>query len=132
MILRCTNEDHHAYLDYGGRGICVQEDWIPAPPDRPRLVAFGNFIRDVGLRPSQYVSLDRIEVNGNYEKGNVKWATGKEQGRNKRNSLYVPDPDYPDKLIPAAELAERLKISYQQLRYRLQSMGKWPGDINQQ
>lgn len=130
MVQRCTNEDHHAYLDYGGRGICVHELWLPSPPERPHIVAFGNFVKDVGLRPSQYLSLDRLNVNGNYEPGNVKWATGKEQGRNKRNSIFVPDPNHPTKLIPAAELAERLKLSYQQLRYRLQLRGEWPGDVN--
>lgn len=128
MIQRCYNEDHHGYLDYGGRGIQVHEEWLPNE-FRPSIVAFENFIRDIGLRPSQHVSLDRINPDGNYQPNNLRWATAKEQGRNKRTTILVPDPDPPYLFIPAAELAERLNLTYQQLRYRLQMQGKWPGDI---
>lgn len=133
MIKRCYDENHVGYLEYGARGICVHEEWLYSPlssTPRTKPEAFRNFIRDVGLRPSQYVSLDRIKANEDYGPSNVRWATGKTQARNKRASLYVPDPDNPEVLIPVAELAERLKLTYQQLRYRLKSEGKWPGDVN--
>lgn len=128
IILRCTDQEHKAYADYGGRGIKVQEDWIPSS-SRPYAEAFRNFIRDVGIRPNQKLSLDRIEANGNYEKDNVRWADDFVQARNKRKSVYLPDPKDPQKLIPAAELAERLGIRYQTLRYRYQRLNKWPTDM---
>ncbi len=73
MIQRCTNPKHRRYADYGGRGIKVHPPW--------RI--FDNFLRDVGERPDGK-TLDRIDVNGNYEPGNVRWATIKEQNANKR------------------------------------------------
>jgi len=131
VVQRCYNMDHTAYWEYGGRGINVQETWLYPPYTeslRLKLEAFANFVNDVGLRPSQHVSLDRKDPNGHYEKDNVRWATLQTQARNKRKSIFVPDPADPTKLIPAAELAERMKISYQQLRYRLKSLNQWPGD----
>lgn len=122
---------HDAYWDYGGRGINVHELWLYHPHSeglRTRAEAFRNFVSDVGYRPNQYLSLDRIRVNEHYEPNNVRWATQANQNRNKRNSLYVPDPSDPTKQIPVAELAERLNIPYRKLRYRLQKAGVWPGD----
>lgn len=77
MIARCYNNNNYAYKYYGERGICVSEDWKNN---------FSNFIRDMGNRPSNKHSLERINVNGNYCKENVIWATSKEQSNNKKNS----------------------------------------------
>jgi len=74
MIKRCRNKKSTGYPDYGGRGITVCERWN----------RFENFIEDMGPRPSQFHSIDREEVNGNYEPGNCKWATPAEQSRNTR------------------------------------------------
>lgn len=135
-IKRCYDPLHDSYWEYGGRGINVHEEWLYSPHSvvpRTKAEAFRNFIRDVGLRPSQHVSLDRNDVNGHYAPNNVSWETATVQARNKRRSLYIKDPDSkdPKKLIPVAELADRLKISYQQLRYRLQKENRWPGDVNE-
>lgn len=125
MVKRCTDPNHHGYSEYGGRGIRVHEEWVWSDTLlKPQ--AFTNFVNYIGLRPSQYVTLDRMEVNGHYEPGNVKWATGQEQGRNKRTTIFVEDPLNPPTLIKAADLADRMKITYQQLRYRLAKQGKWP------
>ena len=68
---RCYNPKDKAFHNYGGRGITVCEEW---------RTSFEAFIRDVGNRPEWATGgLDRIDVDGNYEKGNVRWATRKQQ-----------------------------------------------------
>jgi len=62
---RCNNPNNPAYKNYGSRGIQVCERWDNFP----------KFIVDVGERPSPRHVLDRIDNNGNYEPGNVKWST---------------------------------------------------------
>jgi len=79
MIVRCTYPNRPEYKDYGGRGIKVHEEWS-------KKDGFIPFIKHIGLKPSKHHSLDRIDVNGNYEPGNVRWVTAKEQANNKRNS----------------------------------------------
>jgi hypothetical protein len=75
MKTRCLNPRHHAYADYGGRGITVCERW---------RVSFADFLADMGPRPSALHSIDRINNDGNYEPGNCRWATRSEQRRNQR------------------------------------------------
>lgn len=76
MKSRCSNTKHHAYVNYGGRGITVCERWK----------SFTNFLTDMGERPSG-TTLDRFpNVDGNYEPGNVRWATNVQQRRNQRRT----------------------------------------------
>jgi hypothetical protein len=75
MKQRCTNPNKREWPHYGGRGIKVCEAWMHS---------FIAFIKDVGLRPSGMHSLDRINVDGDYEPGNVRWATDQEQKENTR------------------------------------------------
>ena len=74
---RCSDPGIKNYPDYGGRGIRVCDRW---------LNSFKNFLDDVGERPTDRgrLSLDRIDVNGNYEPSNVKWSTYSEQRKNTR------------------------------------------------
>ena len=66
---RCNNPNHHARKNYGGKGIKVCERWMD----------FANFYSDMGPRPSPKHSIDRVNNDGDYEPGNCKWATMKEQ-----------------------------------------------------
>jgi hypothetical protein len=75
MIQRCTNPKSSHWHRYGGRGIKVCERW------RGRG-GFANFLSDVGERPAPGLSIDRIDNDGNYEPGNVRWATAGQQVRN--------------------------------------------------
>jgi hypothetical protein len=75
MIGRCENSNVERYPSYGGRGIKVCERWRGS---------FKNFLADMGRKPTPKHSIDRIDVDGNYEPGNCRWATNSEQQRNKR------------------------------------------------
>jgi len=82
MLARCYNERTKRFKHYGGRGITVCDRWrFGENGQHP----FECFIADVGRRPSVDLSIDRIDNDGNYEPGNVRWATDEEQNRNRRN-----------------------------------------------
>lgn len=74
---RCNNKNDQAYSNYGGRGISVCEKWTNN---------FLDFLDDMGERPGDEYSIDRIDVNGNYEPGNCRWVTMLEQNRNQRKT----------------------------------------------
>lgn len=78
MRRRCSDPKHPRYADYGGRGVRVCRQWN-APG-----TGFAAFLRDVGERPPGK-TLDRIDCNGNYAPGNVRWATLIEQRWNRRD-----------------------------------------------
>lgn len=80
MKERCNNKNNSHYKDYGGRGIQVCDRWINS---------FSNFLSDMGKRPSSKHTLDRVDVNGNYEPSNCRWSTVEEQSSNKRNSVKI-------------------------------------------
>jgi hypothetical protein len=80
MKHRCENPDANGFANYGGRGIKVCERWKGED-------GFINFVADMGARPSLSYTLDRFPNNdGDYEPGNCRWATSKEQSRNKRSN----------------------------------------------
>lgn len=73
LMLRRTDPDSRQAADYYSRGIRVCSEW---------RTDFVSFLRDVGKKPTPDHSLDRIDNDGNYEPGNVRWATRAEQRRN--------------------------------------------------
>lgn len=75
---RCEKTGNIGYKHYGGRGISVCDRWS----------SFESFLADMGVAPIG-MSLDRIDVNGNYEPNNCKWSTDSEQCRNKRDNRLV-------------------------------------------
>jgi len=79
MKRRCFKSSDSYYHCYGARGITVCKRWL----------SFDNFYADMGAKPSPSHSLDRIDVNGNYEPTNCRWATAKQQSNNKRATTHV-------------------------------------------
>lgn len=77
MKQRCDNPKNPNYKYYGERGIKVCKRWK----------SFENFIEDMGVKPDQGMSIERINNNRGYCKSNCKWATAKEQSNNKRNNI---------------------------------------------
>lgn len=78
MKARCSGTYRHDYPRYGGRGISVCERWLD----------FSKFYEDMGEAPDG-MTLDRIDSSGNYEPGNCKWSTPKEQANNRRSNVYI-------------------------------------------
>ena len=79
MIQRCNNPNNMSFNDYGGRGIEVCERWT----------LFENFLEDMGLKPSEKYSIERIDNSKGYFKENCRWANHKEQALNKRNNVLL-------------------------------------------
>ena len=80
MRQRCFNPKNPGYHLYGGRGITVCERW---------RASFTAFLADVGPRPSSIHSIDRIDNDGHYEPGNVRWTTADVQARNQRPETHT-------------------------------------------
>jgi len=80
MKTRCYAPSYRGYHNYGGRGIRVADEWRNS---------FEAFYAHVGPRPSAQHSIDRIDNGGNYEPGNVRWATRNEQQGNKRRKHLI-------------------------------------------
>lgn len=112
IISRCTNENTPNYKKYGARGISICDEW------RNSFIAFA---KSVGEPPTPSHSIDRIDGYGNYEPGNVRWATPIEQGRNRRNVVEV---EYCGQKMCLAEAAEVSGINYSALIRRVRS--GWP------
>lgn len=108
MKSRCTDINQPAYKDYGGRGITVCPEW---------LENFESFKNDMESSYQEGLTLDRKNNNEGYCKNNCRWATRKEQQRNRRNNVWI---NTPLGRMVASEAAERFRLSrnviYQRIR----------------
>ena len=109
-IQRCTNPKHPKFERYGGRGITVCERWR----------CFKNFHADMGDRPPG-CSIDRIDNDGNYEPGNCRWASPKQQANNTRRNRRVC---IHKENLTIAEAARRAGVAHSTMRFRIKS--GWP------
>lgn len=108
MKERCYNRNHHAYKNYGGRGIAVFDEWRRCP-----LVFAAYITATIGERPVGY-TLDRIDNDGNYEPGNLRWASRGEQQQNKRCKTIT----YNGETKSLAQWSKDLGISLRTIAHR--------------
>jgi hypothetical protein len=102
-IYRCENPGAQQWPRYGGRGIRVCRRW---------RLNFEAFIEDMGLRPSDAHSLERKDVDGNYEPGNCRWATAAEQANNRANTPRIAG-------MSPMELSAATGLPYHTIKNRL-------------
>lgn len=110
MKQRCLNPNDPSFARYGGRGIAICEHW---------LNSFENFLADMGPRPDG-CTLDRIEVNGNYGPSNAKWATPKQQARNRSNNVLLT---FQGETMCISAWAERLGLPRKTVEKRINKYG---------
>lgn len=106
MLSRCRDPNNTAYHNYGGRGIEVCVRWE----------SFERFLEDMGRKPSPLYSLDRIDVDGDYEPDNCRWASKKEQDTNRRQTRRM---EMDGEIMCLKDWARKFKIHPDTLAHRL-------------
>ena len=119
MIARCYRETHQSYKDYGGRGIKVCPEWLDSSK------SFIEWALANGYK--QGLTLDRIRNNGNYSPDNCRFATRREQARNRRSNVPII---YEDRIMILTDWITELGISYRAYYYWLHK-GLMPAAIIQ-
>jgi len=109
MKARCKNPSNSHYKNYGGRGIIVCDRWKES---------FVNFLTDMGMRPSDEHSIERINNDGNYEPENCKWGTEGEQQRNKTSNVWF---EYNGIKMVQEEWAKKLNTDSRHIIYHLKN-----------
>lgn len=112
MRQRCRNPKNQNYPIYGGRGITIDPAWED----------FAVFLRDVGPKPSPKHSLDRINPDGNYEKGNVRWATQIEQCNNLRKNRVI---EFGGEALTMSQWGTKTGLGGKLIAHRIDKLG-WP------
>lgn len=107
IIQRCENPVYHGYKNYGARGITICTEW---------RASFLAFLGDMGPRPSNQHSIDRIDNDRGYEPENCRWATHKEQQRNRGNNRRLT---HNGETLCLSEWAERLGVNIDVIQQRL-------------
>lgn len=115
MIQRCHNPKNKDYPNYGGRGIKVCDMWRGS---------FEAFYMSIGFKPTPKHTIERIDTNGNYEPGNVKWATRTEQNRNQRSNVNLTIDGVTKSVSEWAEHPD-CPVSKFTIFKRLDRGGKW-------
>lgn len=113
MINRCYNESTDRYKNYGARGITVCDEWRKG---------FEFFLRDMGVKPDG-LTLERIDVNGNYNKMNCCWKGEFEQRRNTQSTIRVA---YKGETMCLADAAKAAGLKYLTVYNRYQRRGNDP------
>lgn len=117
MRERCYIPRKIGYHNYGGRGIVVCEQWKGSND----FLNFYNWAMANGYRDD--LTIDRIDVNGNYEPSNCRWASQKEQQNNKRNTIYIT---YKNETKPLVEWSQMFNMNYMTLLRRFRD--KWSAE----
>lgn len=104
---RCYNKNDHAYKSYGGRGITVCKEW------RDDFLNFYNWAISSGYNDE--LTLDRIDVNGNYEPSNCRWVGMKTQQNNRTNNVHL---SYNGEIHTLSEWAEKIGITKSAIYHR--------------
>lgn len=112
MKQRCYNKETADFKNYGGRGIVVCDRW---------LESVENFVADMGLVPSKLHTIDRVDVDGNYEPKNCVWATRSEQNRNRRKNRIIT---FNGKTMCVVDWAKEIGVPVSTLTARL-NKGGW-------
>ena len=114
MRSRCTNKNSKAYQNYGGRGITVCNRWSSFENFKEDM--YESYLNHVNEFGEDNTSIDRIDVNGNYEPSNCRWATWGEQNNNKRNNKYIDG-------FTLAEYSRNLGLTYRLSTNKANNMG---------
>ena len=117
MINRCHNSSNIQYKDYGGRGITVCEEWLDKDNG---FINFYNWAMDNGYKDD--LTIDRIDVNGNYEPSNCRWVNMQKQNNNRRNN-HIIIYNGERKTLEEWSRILPINISSAELRYRI--MNNW-------
>lgn len=112
MKERCSNSNNNAYKDYGGRGIIVCNEWEQS------YEVFKEWAINNGYKSN--LTIDRINVNGNYEPENCRWVTNKIQQNNRRNNRYIK---YNGETKTLSEWAEYMGVNVHTLCSRINQQG---------
>jgi len=107
MISRCTNPKHKSFKDYGERGIDVCIRWKNS---------FVAFLEDMGRRPGDGYTIERIDNERGYESNNCEWRTWKENQRNRRNNRML---NFNGRALPLSQWSEEIGILPSTIRSRL-------------
>ena len=108
MKQRCYNSKYSRYFDYGGRGIKICDEW------KNNFMSFYNWAINNGYQEN--LSIDRIDVNGNYCPENCRWITMEEQQSNTRKSHFI---EYNGEKHTIAEWSRIIKVSPNTIRFHL-------------
>lgn len=111
MKARCYNKNNQHYLSYGGRGIKICDEW------RNEENGFDNFADwAISNGYTDELSIERVDVNGDYEPKNCTWITMDEQSTNKQNTIWV---EYQGERIQLLKLCKRLNLNYKRVYDRI-------------
>lgn len=110
MKSRCLSPNNTHFKHYGGRGITVCDRWL----------VFENFLADMGERPTPKSEIDRIDANGHYEPGNVRWSNRRQQNRNRRDTRYIT---MNGETLALPDWCDRLNLHYPTIEGRIAQYG---------